>query len=113
LPQIAGKTLKGIGVTSPTRNELFPDLPALSEAMPGFQAQIWYGMFAPAKTPDAIVNKLYTISEKFLAMPSTREKLASVGVNTAPMAPTEFSAFVASEIQRWAADAKEANIDAK
>jgi tripartite-type tricarboxylate transporter receptor subunit TctC len=112
LPQIEGKTLKGIGVTSPTRNELFPDLPALSEAMPGFQAQIWYGMFAPAKTPDAVINKLYTVSEKFLTLPATRAKLKAVGVSTAPMAPPEFRAFVASEIKRWAADAKEAKIEA-
>jgi tripartite-type tricarboxylate transporter receptor subunit TctC len=80
--------------------------------VPGFQAQIWYGMFAPAKTPDAVINKLYTVSEKFLTLPATREKLKAVGVSTAPMAPPEFSAFVASEIKRWAADAKEAKIEA-
>ena len=75
-----GGTLRGIGVTSPKRNELTPDLPALAEAMPGFEATIWYGLLAPANTPDAIINKLYAESEKFLTMPETREKLANVGV---------------------------------
>ena len=112
IPQMRGGTLRGVGVTSPERNELIPDLPALAEAMPGFRTGIWYGLFAPTHTPDAIVNKLYAVSEKFLTMPATRNKLAAVGVSTAPLPPTEFSAFVRSEIARWTADAKEAGIEA-
>jgi len=113
IPQIAGGTLRGIGVTSPKRNDLAPDLPALAEAMPGFEATIWYGLLAPAKTPDAIVNKLYAESEKFLSMPATRAKLASVGVIVATLPPAEFGNFIQSEIVRWTADAKAAGIEAK
>jgi tripartite-type tricarboxylate transporter receptor subunit TctC len=91
IPQMKGGTLRGIGVTSPARNELTPDLPALAEAMPGFEAE----------------------SAKFLAMPATREKLASVGVIVAPMRPDEFSRFIRSEIVRWTADAKAAGIEAQ
>jgi tripartite-type tricarboxylate transporter receptor subunit TctC len=112
IPQMRGGTLRGIGVTSPERNELIPDLPALAEAMPGFRTGIWYGLFAPAHTPDAIVNKLHAVSEKFLTLAATRDKLAAVGVSTAPLPPAEFSAFVRSEIARWTADAKEAGIEA-
>src|ERR1700680_4784295 len=93
IPQMKGGTLRGIGVTSPTRNELTPDLPALAEAMPGFEATIWYGLLAPANTPEPIVNKIYAESAKFLALASTREKLASTGVIVAPMAPDEFGGF--------------------
>jgi tripartite-type tricarboxylate transporter receptor subunit TctC len=113
IPQIQGGTLRGIGVTSPQRNELLPDLPPLAEAMPGFEATIWYGLLAPAGTPEAVINKLYATSEKFLTMPSTREKLANVGVIVAPMRPDEFGAFIKSEIARWTADAKAAGIEAK
>jgi len=113
IPQMKGGTLRGIGVTSPARNELTPDLPALAEAMPGFEATIWYGLLAPAGTPEPVVNKLYAESAKFLAMPSTKEKLASVGVIVSPMAPDEFGGFIASEIVRWTADAKAAGIEAK
>ncbi len=74
VPQMQGGTLRGIGVTSPKRNELTPGLPALAEAMPGFEATIWYGLLAPANTPDAVVNKLYAESEKFLSLPATRAK---------------------------------------
>ena len=80
IPQMQGGTLRGIGVTSPKRNELTPGLPALAEAMPGFEATIWYGLLAPANTPETIVNKLYAASEKVLSTPATRQKLANVGV---------------------------------
>jgi tripartite-type tricarboxylate transporter receptor subunit TctC len=113
IPQMQGGTLRGIGVTSPVRNELTPDLPALAEAMPGFEATIWYGLLAPAGTPEAVVNKLYAESHKFLVMPATREKLASVGVIVSPMAPKEFDAFIRGEIVRWTADARAAGIEAK
>jgi tripartite-type tricarboxylate transporter receptor subunit TctC len=113
IPQMQGGTLRGIGVTSPKRNELTPGLPALAEAMPGFEATIWYGLLAPAGTPEPVVNKLYKESEKFLSMPATREKLASVGVIVSTMAPAEFGAFIRSEIVRWTADAKAAGIEAK
>ena len=111
LPQLKGGTLRGIGVTSPQRNELIPDLPALAEAMPGFEATIWYGLLAPAGTPEPVINKLYLESEKFLTLPVTREKLASVGVIVSPMRPDEFGAFIRSEIVRWTADTRAAGIE--
>jgi tripartite-type tricarboxylate transporter receptor subunit TctC len=113
IPQIQGGTLRGIGVTSPKRNELLPDLPALAEAMPGFEATIWYGLLAPAGTPEPVINKLYAASEKFLTLPATREKLANVGVIVSPMRPDEFAAFIRSEVTRWTAEAKAAGIEAK
>jgi tripartite-type tricarboxylate transporter receptor subunit TctC len=110
VPQIKGGTLRGIGVTSSKRSELLPGLPALAEAIPGFEATIWYGMLAPANTPSAIVDKLYAESEKFLSMPATKEKLANVGVTVSTMPPKEFGTFIQSEIVRWTADARAAGI---
>jgi tripartite-type tricarboxylate transporter receptor subunit TctC len=111
IPQMQGGTLRGIGVTSAARNELTPGLPALSEAMPGFEARIWYGLFAPADTPEAVVNKLYAESEKFLNSPATRKKLADGGVIVSTMPPAEFGTFVRSEIVRWSAEVKAAGIE--
>ena len=113
IPQMQGGTLRGIGVTSATRNELTPGLPALAEAMPGFNATIWYGLFAPAGTPADVVNKIHADCEKFLNMPATKQKLANVGVLVAPMRPDEFATFVKSEVERWGAEAKAAGIEAK
>ena len=111
IPQMRGGTLRGIGVTSLTRNELIPELPALAEAMPGFEATIWYGLFAPANTPAIVVNKLYAESEQFLTTPVVKERLAKVGVIVSPLPPAEFGAFVQSEIVRWTADVKAAGIE--
>jgi tripartite-type tricarboxylate transporter receptor subunit TctC len=113
IPQIKGGMLRGIGVTSPTRNPLTPELPALAEAMPGFEATIWYGLLAPANTPAPIVDKIYLECEKFLSMPTTRQKLADVGVIVSTMKPDTFGAFIRGEIVRWTADAKAAGIEAK
>ena len=113
IPQLQGGTLRGIGVTSPKRNELTPDLPPLAEAMPGFEATIWYGLLAPAGTPQPIVNKLYAESEKFLNTPATREKLANVGVVVSTLPPDQFADFIRGEIVRWTEDAKAAGIEAK
>ena len=113
IPQMQGGTLRGIGVTSPKRNELTPDLPALAEAMPGFEATIWYGLLAPANTPEPVVNRLYTTIQKIMSTPAVRERLASLGMVVSPMPPAEFGAFIRSEITRWTADAKAAGIEAK
>jgi tripartite-type tricarboxylate transporter receptor subunit TctC len=113
IPQMQGGTLRGIGVTSPKRNELTPDLPPLAEAMPGFEATIWYGLLAPSNTPEPVVNKLYTVSEKILSTPAVREKLAGLGMVVSPMKPAEFGVFIRSEITRWTAESRAAGIEAK
>src|SRR6195952_417730 len=94
IPQMQGGTLRGIGVTSPKRNELTPDLPPLTDAMPGFEATIWYGLLAPAKTPEPVVNRLYTTTQKILSTPAVRERLASLGMIVSTMPPAEFGAFI-------------------
>jgi tripartite-type tricarboxylate transporter receptor subunit TctC len=111
IPQMQGGMLRGIGVTSPSRNELLPDLPALAEAMPGFESTIWYGLLAPAGTPEPIIRKLHDESEKFLTSPDTKKRLADVGVIVAPQTPAEFGAFIKSEIVRWAEACKAAGIE--
>ena len=111
IPQMQGGTLRGIGVTSAARNELTPGLPALSEALSGFEATIWYGLFAPAGTPAFVVDKIYAECAKYLAMPETKAKLADVGVIVAPLAPAEFGAFVKAEVVRWSAEVKAAGIE--
>src|SRR6202163_1615868 len=113
IPQMQGGTLRGIGVTSPKRNDLTPTLPALAEAMPGFEATIWYGLLAPANTPEPIINRIYVESTKILSTPAVREKLANVGMIVSPMPPADFGSFIRSEITRWTADAKAAGIEAK
>jgi tripartite-type tricarboxylate transporter receptor subunit TctC len=86
-------------------------LPALAEAMPGFESTIWYGLLAPAGTPAAIVNKVHDETEKFLNMPETKKRLADVGVIVAPQTPAEFDSFIKSEIVRWGEACRAAGIE--
>src|SRR6478736_4702128 len=111
IPQMQGGTLRGIGVTSPKRNELLPDLPALAEAMPGFESTIWYGLLAPAGTPAAIVGKIHATTGRFLNMPETKKRLADVGVIVATQTPAEFDSFIKSEIVRWGEACRDAGIE--
>jgi tripartite-type tricarboxylate transporter receptor subunit TctC len=111
IPQMEGGMLRGIGVTSPARNELLPALPALAEAMPGFESTIWYGLLAPANTPEPVIRKLHDESERFLNMPETRKRLADVGVIVATQTPAEFGEFIKSEIVRWGEACKAAGIE--
>src|SRR5437868_992545 len=69
MPQIRGGKMKGLGVTSPQRTPLAPELPAIAETFPGFETRIWYGLVAPANTPKAVVAKVYDVVTASLAKP--------------------------------------------
>ena len=85
--------------------------PRSPKRCPASKSTIWYGLLAPANTPEPIVNKLYDESEKFLTLPDTRKRLADVGVIVAPQTPAEFGDFISSEIVRWAEACKAAGIE--
>jgi len=88
-----------------------PDLPTMEESgVPGFDIGTWFGLFAPAGTPSAIVSKLNAAVVGVLNQPDTRERLAAVGVEPAGGTPEEFAARIRSDIARYGPVAKAANI---
>ena len=97
----AGK-LHAYGVTSDKRQAMFPDLPAIGEAVPGFESTAWFGVFAPAGLSDAITQKLYATIVAALAEPRLREQLKTEGATSVGNTPKEFTAFVREDIERWA-----------
>jgi len=110
IPQMKGGTLRGIGVTSPTRNELTPDLPALAEAMPGFEATIWYGLLAPARTPEPILDRLSAEVMKILKEPEVLAKLKDLAFVPAKESRQEFEAYIAIENTKWRKIVQDAGI---
>ena len=110
LPQIKGGKLKGLGVTSRERSSLAPDLPPIAETLPGFETILWWGLVAPAGTPPEIVAKLADVSGKFMAKPEALASLARLNVDPAPLGPDDFSAYIKTEIVKWAHDAQEAGL---
>jgi len=111
MPQIQGGKMKGLGVTSPARTPLAPDIPAIAEMFPGFETRIWYGLVAPAATPRPVVSKLHDIVAASLAKPDVKARLAGLGLEPAPMTPEEFADFIKKEIAKWTREVREAGIE--
>src|SRR5690606_4156680 len=107
LPQVQSGKLRALAVASEQRNPAYPDTPTIAESgYPGFAAESWFGLSAPAGTPDAVVARLNQATVKALANPDLRQKLESVGFVIVGDDPKSFSAFVSSEIDKWGKAAK-------
>jgi tripartite-type tricarboxylate transporter receptor subunit TctC len=97
----AGK-LKPLAVTSSARAAALPDVPTLSESgLPGFEASSWFGLLAPAGTPQPVIAKLNSEIAKWLATPEAREKLLAQGANVASGSPEDFARHIAAETAKW------------
>jgi tripartite-type tricarboxylate transporter receptor subunit TctC len=103
-------TLRALGVTSAKRMAVLADVPALAEALPGYEAVSWAGIGAPAKTPVEIVAKLNRNINAALADPKLKAQLAEFGATVMTGTPAEFGNFIAAEIDKWGKVIKFANI---
>jgi tripartite-type tricarboxylate transporter receptor subunit TctC len=110
LPLAASGQLRAIAVSSKTRVSFAPDQPPIAETIPDFEAVQWYGIVAPAKTPQAIVDKLNTLVNAQLSSPEVAENLRKDGAIAAPATPAEFATQIASEIETWRKVIQSANI---
>jgi tripartite-type tricarboxylate transporter receptor subunit TctC len=114
LPHIRDGKLLALAVNTAKRSATLPAVPTLQETgYPGAEYPIWFGLFAPAKTPRAIVDKLNQDTLKVLQTPALREKLSNLGVDPMVMTPDEFKLHVDSEITLNAALAKKAGLKAE
>jgi tripartite-type tricarboxylate transporter receptor subunit TctC len=101
-PHFSGGKLRPLAVTSPKRMAELPDVPTLQElGVPGFEAQAWWGMFAPAGTPDTIVNKMHAALQKSLQEPVVKERLQQMGVVITATSPADTDRFVKNEVDKW------------
>ena len=105
----AGK-LVPIAITSAKRNPALPNVQTMSEEVPGFEAQSWIGLLAPAGTPRAIIDRLHTATEKVLAAQDVREKFERQMAEVTAAGPDEFAAWIKAESARWGALIRERNI---
>jgi tripartite-type tricarboxylate transporter receptor subunit TctC len=97
----AGK-LWALAVTTATRSKALPDVPAVGEFVPGYEASTWYGVAAPKNTPAEIVAKLNKEINAALADPKLKARLADLGAEPMSMTPAEFTKFVVVETEKWA-----------
>ena len=101
-PHLASGRLRALAVTSPKRMSQLPDVPTIAESgVPGFEAEAWWGLLAPAGTPPAIVNRMNAEMAKVLKLPPVQERLNQMGVVVTSSSPDELGKFVAAEVARW------------
>ncbi len=111
LPQIRAGKLRALAVASPKRDPLIPDVPTIAElGFPGFSAIQWWGLFAPAKTPDAVVAKLNKALNDALALPDVRQRLDDLAVEPTQLSPQQFRDFLVTEVNKWTRLVKDTNL---
>ena len=114
MTQIRACRLRALAVTTAQRSPLIPDLPTIAESgFPDYQISIWSGLFAPAGTPSGIVARLFKEVVGAAKSPDVLDKLRSMGVDPGGMAPEQLGALMSSEIAKFRAIVKSANIKAQ
>ena len=94
--------LRPLAVTTATRSEVLPDLPTVSDVVPGYEASGWFGVGVPKGTPDEIIDKLNKEINAILADPKAKARFAELGASLMPGSPADFGKFVADETDKWA-----------
>lgn len=111
-PHIKNGKLQALAVTTRTRAAALPDVPTMAEAgYPGFEATAWFGLLAPAGTPQPVVDRLNKEVVAILKSPDIRERLLGLGATVVADKPEEFGRFMADEINKWGPVVKRANIE--
>ena len=108
----AGK-LRALAVTSATRLDALPDVPAANEIVPGYEAYVWDAMGAPANTPADVIDKINTALNQALSTPEMKARYADLGAEPMIVTPAEFGKFLAAETEKWGKVIKTAHIKAE
>ena len=113
--QVRSGKVKAFGVTEPRRSSALPDVPSMDENpdLKGVDVTVWFGIFAPAKTDAAIINRLNSELTEVLKDADIRQKFANFGMRTLSLGPTEFAAFLRGEHEKFSAIVKAASIKAE
>ena len=111
VPQVRSGKLKALGVSSAKRVPAMPEVPTIAEAgVPGFEVSNWWGILAPAGTPQPVLERLYKELSAILDSSETRKRFELEGAEVVRMKPVEFAAFVTQETEKWGRVVKEAGI---
>jgi tripartite-type tricarboxylate transporter receptor subunit TctC len=113
LPHIKSGKLRGLGIGTRARSPLLPDVPTIAESgYPGFEAVGWIGIVAPARTADAILNKLNAEIVRILKDPAVKQRLDTLAFTPVGDTRAEYAAFIKSEIAKWGKAVKESGAKA-
>jgi tripartite-type tricarboxylate transporter receptor subunit TctC len=110
LAHVRSGKLKALAVASKKRFRELPDVPALAETLPGFESIAWFGIVAPPRTPSAIVEKIAAGVRDAIKLPDVQKRLADLSAEPMGFTPAETAAFMAQEVERWAAVIRTAHV---
>jgi tripartite-type tricarboxylate transporter receptor subunit TctC len=110
IEHIRAGNLRALGVTTATRLEVLPDIPTVSDFVPGYEASTWFGVGAPRNTPDAIIGRLNKEINAALADPEFKARIADIGGTILPGSPSDFGKLIVEETDKWSKVVKFANI---
>jgi len=110
LPHIKSQRLRVIASTGSERLGVLPDVPTLSESLPGYKVVNWYGIVLPAGSPKEAVSRLNSDISKVLTLPEIKERMLAMATEPVSSTPEEFSAFIKSESQKWSKIIRDNNI---
>ncbi len=114
LPMIKSGKLKPLGVSSPKRIAQLPDVPTIAESgVPGFEVNVWYGLFAPRGTPPKIVAKISADVSRIVRTPETRDRFAALGADSEGTTPAEFRNYFRGDVEKWAKVVKTAKLSSE
>jgi len=113
IPHAKSGKLRLLATSGTKRSALFPDVPTVAETVPGYDATNWWGLIAPAGTPQAVIAKLSSELEALLRSDETKKRVESEGADVIRMTPAEFGRFISEEMQKWAKVVKQAGIQAE
>lgn len=110
IPQIKSQRIRGLAVSSVRRSSVLPDIPAVTETVPGYEATSWFAVFGPKGLPQNIASRWNSEINRVIQLPDVKERLASMGIESAGGSPERLRNVVKREIAKWQKVVKTANI---
>jgi len=110
LPHVRAGSIRGLGITTAKRSAAAPEFAPIAETVPGFDVSSWFALFAPAKTPQAIIDKIQADTKAGLADPALRAKMDQLAAEPVGGTPAELAAFLQGEMTKWGGLIKEIGI---
>jgi tripartite-type tricarboxylate transporter receptor subunit TctC len=111
---VQGGRVKALSINGPTRSPALPNVPTANESgLPGFEAAFWIGLFAPAGTPQDVVNRLNVEVNRAINSEEAKARFLNLGIDPLPGSPADFGKIVAADLKRWENTIKTAEINPK
>lgn len=101
LPHVSAGSIRGLGITTAKRSPTAPDFAPIADVVPGFDVSSWFALFAPAKTPPAVIAKIHADAKTALADPGVRAKMDLLAAEPVGNSPAELGAFLQAEMKKW------------